>query len=32
MSRQREILNVFGRAHFGARQALDRLRAARRSE
>ena len=32
MSRPREILNVFGRAHFGAWKALDRLRAARRSE
>ena len=32
MSRPREILNVFGRAHFGAWKALDRLRAARRTE
>ncbi len=32
MSRPREVLNAFGRAHFGAWKALDRLRAARRTE
>ena len=32
MSRPREVLNAFGRAHFGAWTALDRLRAARHRE
>ena len=32
MSRPREVLNAFGRAHFGAWKALDRLRAARHRE
>ena len=32
MSRPSEVLNAFGRAHFGAWKALDRLRAARHRE